>query len=870
MRYRPHNLSRYVARPALGRRLDEALDASVTLLCAPAGAGKSVLLAQWVAAHPELDVVSLYLEKADDDPVHFIRRLLGRLVAVDPEFGEFASLGYTHGGGLGPALLGALQAKMDELSDLVLIFDNLHRLSNATLLGDIGRLIDATAPNVHFVLSSRLDPPFALSRYRLHRDLVEIRQSELAFDELEAAQLIRGLTGQALGPEQVTALVARTEGWVAGLQLAAITLKTHPEPDDFVAQFSGNDRLVADFLTEEVLRALPEDRRDLLFQMAVLDKISADLVHSLTGEARAQEELEALERDSMFLVALDNQREWYRFHQLFRDLLRYRYRAADPEGEAVLLAKAASWHIARDDVGPAVRYLLRARQWQAALDLIMSMGPPVFERGEMSTFNGWIDAIPESVRTDRVDVTLLRGIFEGITGHWAAADDILRRVAASRLASAGERACALAFLATLTQWRSDVPSSLRWAEAAHRALASLGDQPVPDLIGLTDRASLEALILGARGRASFLLDDTAGGRHWLERARDCEGTTYSLWKVHALGSLALLDAWCGLTDRAVVQAEEALGLARAVGMLNHPAPADAFLALSLAAVEGGEPEHALTWLDEGLLRAEANRRTQLLWIAKLIAAMVQGVKEGGAATMTGLLRQLGAPPPPIVAARFSALRARSLRLGGSPERALQVAGGGREPSAPLAVERAAAYLTLGRVDEAVKALEALPTPAVAERPLAAVERLTMLAWLAARQGRPDVDRLLDQALGQAEPHSLVEVFVRAGPPVVDLLAHRPGARNGFCGRVLRRARLVHDADAPDALAEALTDRELEILQHLPSRMTNAELADRCYVSLNTMKTHVARIYRKLDVANRTEAIDRARELGLLTTPIVSP
>ena len=232
----------------------------------------------------------------------------------------------------------------------------------------------------------------------------------------------------------MAALVARTEGWAAGLQLAGMTLRLYDDADEFIIQFSGDDRLIADYLSEEVLQAQPDDRRELLLHISVLDSMCAELIAHLTDEPSPQLVLEELERDSMFLVPLDTRRQWFRFHHLFRDMLRFKLRAEQPGAEARLLNRAAPWHLDRGDVSTALEYLLRAGNWDNALDVIMARGSEVFEKGEMATVIRWISEVPESARADRHDVSLLLGMLMAAEGLAAGAEDILGRLATRRRA----------------------------------------------------------------------------------------------------------------------------------------------------------------------------------------------------------------------------------------------------------------------------------------------------------------------------------------------------------------------------------------------------------------------------------------------------
>ena len=855
-----------VDRPALRRQLDEALDRPLTLIVASAGAGKSVLLSQWAATHPDLTFVWMDLTPSDDDPVRFSQRLFDALGGASPDAGELNSVVSVRGRGLGPSLLELVVAKLAGSPETVIVLEDLHRLSNAALIADLGQLVRLLPDHVHLVLSTRVDPPIAWSRHRLLGGLTEIRQAELAFDAADSSRLLERITGLQLASDQVEALVARTEGWATGLQLAGMMLRLHGDPERFIAQFSGSDRFIADYLSEEVLDAQPESRRQLLLHISVLDEMCADLVSRLTGEPGSQQVLEALEREGMFLVPLDDRRQWYRFHHLFRDLLRFRLRAEDPGAEARLLGQAADWHLRRGEISPAVEYLTRAERWQDALDLIMARGSEVFEYGEMATVIRWIGAVPENARSGRRDISLLLGVLKGAEGQAPGAEDVLRRVVADPGSSPGERAGAQVFLASLAQWRPNPDTSIQMAVQALAMLGGLDHDEIPNLMNLSDPQSLETMAIISGGRAHFLAGHLEEAREWLDRGLTSAGAAYSVWRVSGLGSLSLLEAWSGRIERAEALADEALAIARDVGLLSHPSTADAYLASSLAALERGEPRRAALSLREGTLRAEANRRTPLIWVARLLTALLQaadGHPDLAGTTIHSARHETGAPPPPVVADRLAALRSRLLRLAGSTDEAWRGLNDTELDTPSLVFEGTGCALALGHLDWARKILDGVPAFGAAE-PLPRVERLVLSAWLASAESRPqEAGELLGEAMDVAERYGLIEVFVRGGPAVVSLVAELADHRPGFREAVLARAREVMAPTPRGDLADPLTDRELEILSYLPSRFTNTELAGQCYVSVNTIKTHMAHIYRKLEVANRNEAIIRARELGLL-------
>jgi LuxR family maltose regulon positive regulatory protein len=857
-----------VDRPSLRDRLNGIVGHSLALIVAPAGSGKSVLLAQWAGMHPELEFVWLEIVSSDDDPVRFSRRLLSGLAEVSPDWADLSPLISMHGGGLGDALVEALAIQMTEFPEVVIVLDDLHHLSNSALISDLGRLVEVLPPNVHLVLSSRVDLPIAWSRHRLRQDIIEIRQADLAFNESHSAELLERITGQSFSPDSVAVLVDRTEGWVAGLQLAGMTLRVHPDSGQFVAQFGGNDRLISDYLSEEVLDAQPDARRRFLLRTSVLDEMCADLINHVTGEPHAQQVLEDLERESMFLVPLDSRRQWYRFHHLFRDLLRFRLRAEDPAVEAQLLGRAAEWHLGHTGAGAAIECLLNARDWDGAVRLILTRGSEIFERGEMATVIRWISRIPEEVRTGHHEVSLLLGLLKGMEGQAVASENEFRRVMVDPTSSRGHIACAQAFTASLAQWRTNASASIEAAEGALALLDGLGDGALPVVMNLSDEQSLRAMVTVSGGRAHFLVGHFDEARTWLElglAGLDGSGSAYSVWRVHSLGSLGLLEAWCGNTDRAEALAEEALEVARSVGTLSHPSTADAYLAVSLVALERGEPRRAALSLHEGSLRAEANHRSNLTWVAHLQVALLRaadGEPHPGAPTGPG---QLGAPPPLVVAQRLRALEARLLRLGGSYREAARVAAGGPSETELLRFEQVAAALSMGQSDRARKIMDTAPADAdTSGNPAAAVRTLIQSAWAASVEDSVDEsERYLSEAMELGQQHWLVELFAQSGPVVVQLVAGMPAARPDFREAILRRSRETRPQLAGNGLIDPLTDRELEILSYLPSRATNSEMAERCYVSVNTIKTHMAHIYRKLDVVNRSGAIRRAQEIGLL-------
>ncbi|WP_341945700.1 LuxR C-terminal-related transcriptional regulator [Microbacterium sp. LWH11-1.2] len=850
----PHVPVHAVDRPRLRRRLDAALGAPLSTIVAPVGSGKTVLLSQWVESRPDVRFVWLELEAADDDPQHFVARLLEGFRS-DPRTRH--DLGTPHAlsdKALGRPVLEALLAVFREHPGTTVIIDDAHAVSNSALLADIWWLADHLPEENHIVLSSRVDLGFPWSRHRLRHSLLELRQSDLALDDDSAATLLRRIIGSPVSAATLSAVMERTEGWAAGVQLTALGLRNQDDPEGFAQHLRGTDLLIADYLSEQALAQQSPERRDLLLRLSSLDRMSAELIESVLHLDDAAQLLEELQHDSMFLVSLDERREWFRFHHLFRDLLHYRLRARGDGEETRLLISAAEWHLREGDLPSAMAYLLRAREWDRVLDLLLASGRDVFERSRTLSVSRWLDAVPAEVRAERPDAEILRGIVLGMSGDAVRAEDVLRAQSARDDLTAAQSAVVHAYIAARVQFRSEPEIALR---AAKTSIAFLRHDPTlrpPDILGLMHPSFLHTLARTSGGRAHFLSGDFVRARRWFDDALAGPGAEYSPYRVHLLGSIALLDAWCGRVSHASSLAQEALELAADAQLLAHPAPADAYLAAALAAVERGEPGSAALNLHEGVVRAESNRRSQLLWIAHLVRTLMDA-DEPPSALPQGMGR-----PPAIVDAALRAEDARTLRAQRSSA-PLDVPTG---RWSPLLVESIAAALTERRPMMARRRLAwTAPDPDAAPRER--VERLTLEAWLAASEGGPSAARdLLSEALAVAESHGLVAVFPRMGHEVIRLIAELPGAPTRFRTTVLQRARESHQRRVTSPLlAEQLTDRELEILAHLPSRMTNTELAAQCFVSVNTIKTHTAHIYRKLDVANRNGAVARAQELGIL-------
>jgi LuxR family maltose regulon positive regulatory protein len=437
-------------------------------------------------------------------------------------------------------------------------------------------------------------------------------------------------------------------------------------------------------------------------------------------------------------------------------------------------------------------------------------------------------------------------------------------------ATDGERLCATVLLTLLAQWRPRPETTVDLAIRSLDMLDNIEDVDqlqIPAVMGLTDAQSLRTMALISGGRAHFLAGSMDDARDWLERGLGSVGAAYSVWKVSCLGSLGLLEAWCGHAYRAEALAGEALAVARGVDMLAHPSTADAYLALTFVALERAQPNKAALHLHEATLRAVANQRLQLMWVCHFGRALLQateGLTDEANKTILSATLELDSQPPPIVSDRMFALRSRLLRLSGSPEQAIRIAGESESRSHFVTFELALDALALRELDRARKTFDLLPALSEAADPVVRIEHHILAALLSDADDRSDDARMhLGGAMTLGHRHSLVDVFVSVGPPIVPLLSGLPGENDEFRKAILKRSGDLFSSSLIGTLVDPLTDRELEILSFLPSRLTNIELANQCYVSVNTIKTHMAHIFLKLGAVNRNDAIVQARAIGLL-------
>jgi LuxR family maltose regulon positive regulatory protein len=848
-----------VLRPGLVERVDAAATTrKLTLVIAPPGYGKTVLLAQWVAAKADRRVAWLNAE-AGDDADRFARHLCAALGTTDGR-SRSALLDRVDLSGrrLGEGFVAAFLADAATMPATIVVLDDFHTMANGPLLTDVGLLIEHAPPNLHFVVAARMDPPLPCHRLRLEDELVELRQDDLLFGEDESRELVELLARRRLSDQQLEQLLGRTEGWCAGLKLAALSLRQEPDVDGFLAAFAGDDRHVAEYLTEHVLRHQSPHVRSFLLQTSVLQRLTPSLCDAVTGSQDSQEVLAHLDRSSLFVSRLDDRREWFRYHPMFRTLLRQHLRDAGEVDERELLQRAADWHLARDELEAGVEYLAKAGADARVLEAARTHGYAMVVRGRLAAVIGWIDSI-DGAGGD--DIPLLRAGLHMIAGDTVLAGALLDELLARPL-TAGQRLVA-DFIRT---WAvHDEPAPDRVVAAAGRAVSGLLTRPpdIPDVLGITSAEGIRRVSLLNGGAAAAYLGRTGQARRWA-RAASTVVRDHPPSDVYAAALEALLEAWGGRLRAAHQQGTHALALAEQLGLSGHPETVLAQLALATVAREQDRLDDARRLLDRAAAQLQRVSAGALVGVHVSETALVALAAGDAGDALQALLsdRTARSNAPPGVVARLVAAEARVLAATGDLDGARTALE--RAPVVTTEVAAAAIRIAVER-EELGRASEILETWPSADDPGAALQRSLWQCVTDDLAGRPEeaLQRMRPlTAAAQEEGH--VRLFFDAGHHALRLVRALYHAAPSPYLRSLVDAPIPPPTPrAVPALVEQFSNRERAVLRYLPSRLSNAEIAAQLRISINTVKTHLKHIYRKLGVEGRRDAIIAAERLHLL-------
>src|SRR5215472_6375506 len=891
-----------VPRPRLVAGLAQGIGRGVTVVCGPAGCGKSTLLGDW-ARRCRRPVAWLSLDAGDTAPARFWRYVAAALEGVRPGAGGPA--GVLLGDRRRPRWEAVAAAVINQLAvvpdagAVVLVLDDYHLIEAPTVHDSVAFLAERLPPGLRLVLASRTDPPLPLARLRARGQLAELRGSDLRFTPGETAAFLREATGLDLPAASVAALQDLTEGWAAGVQLAALSLAGHADPARVVATFSGSHRYVLDYLTEEVLARQPSEVVGFLLETSVLHRLSGELCDAVTGRADSQALLEALERASLFVVPLDEERGWWRYHHLFAGLLRARLERARPHRLPGLHRAAAAWHERHGLADDAIRHALAAGEVGWAARLIERHFDAVFRRAEEATLARWLSALPAGVVRSRARLCLAQAVTAAVGGQLEAAEPLL--AGAERALAAGDEPCepsvgrALSVLANVPAAIAVLRADLaRMRGDAARAVAC--DQLALEHLGGEDwlLRSQVACNLSAADWLRGRLGHAERGLAEVVAERRAAGEGYLAIRVaYELGRVQRAQGRLGAALRTY---ERALGIASEAGRAPPPAGI-AHVGLAEVLYERGELAAAHDHATEGVALCRQLACAAPLAIGLAVLARIRQAHGDPAGALDAIGRAERVQPSPQVVSLLNPVpvgRARLLLAAGQVAEAARWAsrrglGADDQPSYP----REGEYLVLARVllaeltpGRALALLERLHAQAAAEGRTGSIIEIRALQALARQAAGDQTGALaaLTEGLALAWGEGYMRVFVDEGAPMARLLgrlsaAQRTGeaalpatvpprylgrlARAFEPGRARTAPRTTRGTAAVAGLVEALSCRELQVLGLLAAGRSNQQIADELVVVLDTVKKHVGHILGKLSAANRTQAVARARALGLL-------
>ena len=888
-----------IARPRLLGRLEWDPGRRLTLLSAPAGFGKSTLLGEWVGARVRdgRPVAWVSLDEGDNDPVRFLSYLVAALRTTGGEaFGEAALAALRSAEP--PRMEAVLGALINEIAglpgEITIILDDYHVIDSEGVHRIVSFLLERLPEAAHLVVSGRVDPPLPLARLRARGQMAELHAADLRFSTEEASAFLCGAMGLDLSADDVAALDGVTEGWVAALRLAALSMRDRGDVSGFVRSFSGGHRDVFDFLAEEVLEGQTEPVQSFLLETSVLDNLSGPLCDAATGRNDGQQMLDRLERGNLLVVPLDDERRWYRYHHLFADFLRSRLERERPGRSAALHRGASEWCEENGLMVEAVGHALRAGDHERAARLMERGMDQTWYRGEVVTLLGWLWALPEEAMRRRpllmvwyAAVLMLVGRLEEIEPLLEEAEGVVGRAKKEGVEPSGAGggdpqhvlATAAAVRSLHARFKGDPPGAV---EHARRALALLPED------NLNPRP-FAALCLAEAYRAAD--DPEAAAAAFAETARLGRAAGHDYIALTAMGTLAQLRMGRGRLHEAEESLRQALEFAIERGAEQMPAVGRVRIGFGEVLYERDDLEASERELALGTELAERAGEFEVVVrgrVALSRARRALGDTEGAfefAREAIRLARDSNAPEAIVESALWRArlhLSVNELRAAASD---LELASGAYDASRSAReaerLHRARLLIVRGDHDEALRLLDRVHGPPESANGRGGNNAIEILALRAlALRGREEKARALGvigRALVLGEPEGYARTFVDEGPAMTallsEVLANRQRGASAASAAVsthyLRSLLAALEREASGAaspaggLTEPLSEREREVLQLVAAGKTNRQVATELFVSVGTVKTHVNNVYRKLEAHSRTQAVARARELGLL-------
>jgi LuxR family maltose regulon positive regulatory protein len=884
-----------VPRPRLMTRLNEGLARPVTLLSAPPGFGKTTLLGMWLKQLPaSTQTAWITLDGGDNDPARFLAYLCAALQLEPPR-----TLRTPRWADLENVLIPLINRLGESPAPIVVVLDDYHLIAAAEIHQILSFLIDHLPPPLHLVIASRADPPLPLPRLRARDQLVELRLDDLRFTLDEARAFLADVMSLEISAEEAAALAARTEGWITALQLAALSLRNQSDKARLIAAFSGSHAYIADYLTDEVLRQQPEALQSFLLQTSILDRLAGPLCDALTDRTDGQRTLEQLAESNLFLVPLDDERKWFRYHALFADLLRKRLIQTQPDRVADLHRRASVWHEQNGFIITAIDHALASRAFDRAAELTERAADVLWQQGEFASFLRLVEALPQDVVRARPRLCLYHAALLVVSAHSLATAETLLHMVVDHDPAGQWRGEVAVLRGVLDTFKGDLAHSIQLTE---QALAMLPDENW--FRGLAVRnLSVLYLLKGELTKATELLEKNIAISL---QAGDWVGAAATLRR---LGSLCVLR---GQLRRAREFYQGSVDVCADAQQRPWPVASRSLVHLAELAYEWNDLPAAERYQSQA---AELTEKTAPSWALSgqvLLARLKQAQGDrAGAEQAIATARQLAVESDTelddVVIAAYTArlelaqgnldaamrwAQARRARAGQATQRPVKDDEALTVSELILEIEGAIIARIYVAAQQPAEA-HAILTPLLAAaeergRTGSLIRLLTVQALACAAQGeRASAAHALQRALALAEPEGYVRTFVDEGDDLrllmtdfrfwigaqdldaeqrIRLLAYTDQLLRVFTPAAHELPTPIRNRQSPiENLVEPLSDREIEILGLIAAGLSNQDIADRLFLALPTIKWYTTQIYGKLGVANRTQAVAKARALDLLKT-----
>lgn len=873
-----------VPRKRLFQRLDEGLDHKLTLIAAPAGYGKTTLLAEW-KRRQALPLAWLSLDEGDNEPSRFWTYVIAALQVVwEGVGGQARALLSMSSVSVSPSASAPQRAPFDSIvatlinelalcgHQVVLVLDDYHLIQNPVIHRSLAYLIAHQPQGMQLYIASRAEPPLPIARLRVREQLVELRAADLRFTFDEVSAFLNDIMALELSLDDVAALQERTEGWIAALQLAALSVKGQKDKDvgRFLRRFTGSHRYMVDYLGEEILNQQPARRQSFLLQTSILERLTAPLCDAVMGWTDSQAILETFEHTNLLLLPLDEERRWYRYHQLFATFLRNQLKQHYPEQIAALHQRASAWYEAAGMTLEAINHALAIEEWARAVRLIEEVSNLIWLRGEISTIQGWLEQLPEALIDERPRLGILRAWLllrtqqrEALSGQLEVVLEALRSFAPhlsveERQRLEGEIAAIQAQLASL---EGDLVKSIIFSE---QAIEQWPEAPTLLRAMLTLNLAHAHLQQGDAAAASQAFNEIDAIS---QAANDMQGLFIRAGLQMLQGNLRQ----AAQSYQGILQADHEYRVIRQV----------AYLVLGCLSYEWNDLTAAADYLKKGMLESGEKGLSHIELLLKGNLAQVyhaQGDMSAAQTLMAQTISQTSQQLPLLLQSR--AYQARLALQEGDLASAQRWARQSESPlGKPIIPQRGVQYLTLirlwlaeGKTTQALSFLSTLQEAIPAgHQPMELMQILALEALALAQQNEQAKGLVaLKKLLTLAHPEGYIRTFIDMGQPMQRLLYH---LRQGISAHsTLPKAYLdtllaafgtsAQNKDSP-ILIEPLTEREQDVLEGISKGLTNAEIANELIVAVSTVRTHLKNLYAKLGVRNRVEALRRAEKMGLL-------